>query len=232
MTRARNAWSALAPEQRTVALAAMLVLGSLLLPWYSKTTNAITRTGLDTKHEAKIAITVASFVEASIFLVAVAVLALMYARGQRKAFHLPFGDGIVVSAAGAWVGFLVFYRFIDHPPGGVSKTLAYDYGLSWGIFFGLLAGAFLLFAGTRLRLAHVPEPALPGEAPTVADRRPPRRRERPPRDAFGDPTEPPTTTTTGDPPTAATRVAPGRREGPSERPEGDGGTQLSFDEQE
>jgi hypothetical protein len=250
ITRLRRAFGVLAPEQRRVGLAALLVLGSMLLPWYSKTTNAITSQGLAATHESKMAITVPSFVEASIFLVAIAVLVLMFARGERRAFHLPFGDGIVVTAAGAWVGFLVFYRFVDQPAGGTTKTLAYSYDLSWGIFFGLLAAAFLAYAGTRLKLASVAEPPLPGDDPTTVASRP--RRERPPR-AAREPRAPredseaaarrrreaPTETRPRpeDPPTAATSVAPTRpeprdRPQPRDRPEVDGGTQLSFDEQE
>jgi hypothetical protein len=250
ITRLRRAFGVLAPEQRRVGLAALLVLGSMLLPWYSKTTNAITSQGLAATHESKMAITVPSFVEASIFLVAIAVLVLMFARGERRAFHLPFGDGIVVTAAGAWVGFLVFYRFVDQPAGGTTKTLAYSYDLSWGIFFGLLAAAFLAYAGTRLKLASVAEPPLPGDDPTTVASRP--RRERPPR-AAREPRAPredseaaarrrreaPTETRPRpeDPPTAATSVAPPRpeprdRPQPRDRPEVDGGTQLSFDEQE
>lgn len=246
--RVRRAFGVLAPEQRRVVLAAALVLVSMLLPWYSKSTNAITSRGLDSAHESKMAITVPSFVEASIFLVAIAVLALMFARGERKAFHLPFGDGIVVSAAGAWVAFLVFYRFIDQPSGGTTKTIAYSYDLSWGIFFGLLAAAFLIYAGTRLKLAQVPEPPLPGEpAPptTVAEPPPPRTerhertaaeraaeraaREQRRRDDTGEtavvPAPPPTTQAPAAPPTERADRAHGR-------PEIDGGTQLSFDEQE
>ncbi|WP_027005812.1 hypothetical protein [Conexibacter woesei] len=248
LSRLRRAYAGLATEQRRVGLAALLVLASMFLPWYSKSTNAITRNGLANLHESKMAILVPSFVEASIFLVAVAVLALMFFRGEGRAFHLPFGDGIVCTAAGAWVAFLVFYRFIDQPSGGTSKNLAYTYDLSWGIFFGLLAAAFLIYSGTRLRLAHVAEPPLPGEAPTAVA----------PID------EPPTTqapaesaTTTAPVPdeeaarlererrraeraarrgeertTVAPAAEPTTKAPAPDRPEIDGGTQLSFDEQE
>jgi hypothetical protein len=231
--RVPRSFNALVSEQRVVVLAAALVLVSMLLPWYSKTTNGVTRAGLSASHEAKLAIFVPSFVEASIFLVAIAILVLMFFRGEGSAFHLPFGDGLVVTAAGAWVGFLVFYRFIDQPAGGKTNNLVYSYDLSWGIFFGLLAAAFLIYAGTRLRLARVAEPPLPGEgpdAPTVADRRARRHagRERP-----LEPERPPRVDE------APTSVAPAatptvRRPRPArpERPEVDGGTQLSFDEQE
>jgi hypothetical protein len=227
ITRARRAFGALAPEQRRVLLAAALVLISMLLPWYSKATNGFSAGRFVSTHEAKMAIFVPSFVEASIFLVAIALLVLMFFRGEGSAFHLPFGDGIVVTAAGAWVGFLVFYRFIDQPAGGKTQNLVYSYDLSWGIFFGLLAAAFLIYAGNRLRLAKIAEPPLPGEGPTVVDRRPraDTRRTRP-----RPPTETPPPDLDDDPPTAATSIALDRRR--PARPAIDGGTQLSFDEQE
>jgi hypothetical protein len=226
IARLRRAVAHLAPEQRRVALAAALVLASLLLPWYSKSFAGVDGKGkVATNSEAKLAIFVPSFVEASIFLVAIAILVLMFFRGEDGAFHLPFGDGLVVTAGGAWVGFLVFYRFIDQPAGGKTDNLVYSYDLSWGIFFGLLAAAFLIYAGTRLRLARVAEPPLPGEgpdaSPTVADRRSRRQaeRERPPRG------EEPTAVAPAAAPTLRHPVRP-------DRPEIDGGTQLSFDEQE
>jgi hypothetical protein len=237
LSRLRRAYAGLATEQRRVGLAALLVLASMFLPWYSKSTNAITRNGLANLHESKMAILVPSFVEASIFLVAVAVLALMFFRGEGRAFHLPFGDGIVCTAAGAWVAFLVFYRFIDQPSGGTSKNLAYTYDLSWGIFFGLLAAAFLIYSGTRLRLAHVAEPPLPGEAPTevgpVAPAAPVATPEPAPGDAAAErerrraerAARRGEERTTVAPAPQPTTKAP-------DRPEIDGGTQLSFDEQE
>jgi hypothetical protein len=230
--RLRRALANLASEQRRVALAAALVLVSLLLPWYSKSFAGFDGKGkVATDSQAKLAIFVPSFVEASIFLVAVAIIVLMFFRGEKAAFHLPFGDGIVVSAGGVWVGFLVFYRFIDQPAGGKTNNLVYTYDLSWGIFFGLLAAAFLIYAGTRLRFANVAEPPLPGEgpttlaprpdvapeeAPTAVDRRAEREAERAARE------------TRRRAQSEKTAVAP--RE--PARPEIDGGTQLSFDEQE
>lgn len=248
LSRLRRAYAGLATEQRRVGLAALLVLASMLLPWYSKNTTGIVGGKLANGHESKMAIFVPSFVEASIFLVAIAVLALLFFRGEGRAFHLPFGDGIVCTAAGAWVAFLVFYRFIDQPAGGTSKNLAYTYDLSWGIFFGLLAAAFLIYSGTRLRLAHVAEPPLPGEAPTqvTRDDAPPTT-QAPTTQA---PAAPPTTVSDaeaarldrerrraeraarrGDEPTAVAPLPPETTKAPP-RPEIDGGTQLSFDEQE
>ena len=166
MTRLRSAWAGLGAEQRTVLVAALVLLATLLLPWYSRTTTTATVGGTPRiAHEAKAAITVFSWVEAAIFLVAVAVAALVLARGERRAFHLPGGDGVVVAAAGAWVTFLVFFRFVDKPSVASGGRIVIDYGLSWGIFFGLLAALGLLASGLRLRAAHVAEPALAPERP-------------------------------------------------------------------
>jgi hypothetical protein len=191
-------------EQRGVSVAALGLLASMLLPWYTRTTTAVTtglltQGGLLSKREHALAITTFTFVEAAIFLVAVGVLYLMYARGKQRGFHLPGGDGNVVTAAGAWATFLVFYRFVDQPSGNSSGRISTTYSLSWGIFFGLIAAGFLAYTGQRLRVSHIAEPPLP---PAVVP----------------GPTDPSTA------PTAVVR--------PRRRPPVDGGEQLTFDEGE
>jgi len=105
----------------------------------------------------------------------VAVLFLLFARAERRAFHLPGGDGGVITAAGAWVAFLVVWRFFDRPDLGRGVAV----GLQWGIFVALTAGIALAYAGVRIRAAQRPEPPLaraaephPSTAPpgTVATR--------------------------------------------------------------
>ena len=58
-----------------------------------------------------------SFVEAAIVLVGAAVLLLLRGRARGKQFHLPFGDGTVIAAAGAWCAVLIALRLFDRPPG-------------------------------------------------------------------------------------------------------------------
>jgi hypothetical protein len=228
--RIRAAWTALAPEQRLAAFCALGLFVTMFLPWYTRDTTAVVKGRLQTVSTTLMAWKAFSFVEAAILLVAVGVLVLVFARGERKAFHLPGGDGMVIFAGGVWVALLVFYRLIDNKTGATSDFQKVDYGVSWGIFVTLLCGAALAYAGQRLGSAHVAEPPLPGEAPTAADDRsaptPSRRerqreRERAREERARE--------------TAATSVAPRRPFGPEEqpeRPEIDGGTQLSFDEQE
>jgi hypothetical protein len=65
-----------------------------------------------------------SFVEAAEVLTAGGVLVLLRQRAREKAFHLPFGDGTVVLAAGAWAGLLIVVRLFDRPLGQNLLALA------------------------------------------------------------------------------------------------------------
>jgi hypothetical protein len=239
--RVRRAFGILAPEQRLAGAAALGLFVTMFLPWYTRDTTAVVGGKLQTVGSTLMAWKAFSFVEAAILLVAVGVLALLFARGEKKAFHLPGGDGLVILAAGAWVALLVFYRLIDNKTGATSEFQKVDYGVSWGIFVTLLCGLALAYTGQRIHQARLIEPPLPGEgpdAPTVADRRTAAEREaeRAAREQRrrGDtgetavvPASPPTTRAGGSESAPTERV-----ERAPVRPEIDGGTQLSFDEQE
>ncbi|MEX1142637.1 MAG: hypothetical protein WEB79_10050 [Thermoleophilaceae bacterium] len=99
-----------------------------------------------------------SFVEAAEVLVAVAVLTLLRQRAERRAFHLPFGDGIAIAAAGAWCAVLIATRMFDRPPGQTALAL--------------LCAGLLVAAGLREQARRPPDD-LPDE-PTAG---PPERRD-------------------------------------------------------
>ena len=234
MDSLRRVWSQLAREQRVAAVAALILLLTLFLPWYEKSYfDTKTRTPAQ---DSLSGFGSADFVMASVVLVALGVLALLWARGQERAFHLPFGDGIVIMVAGAWAGVLIFYRVLDHPDvSGAGATI----GIQWGVFVAFLAAAFLVYAGYRIHAAHRAEPLLPdGEhadapdpsptGPTIAVDIPPRRRGERPRRTI--PTEVPP------PPLPPTEEAPTVRR---RKPRDGGGSddrpmpgQMSFDEAE
>jgi hypothetical protein len=65
-----------------------------------------------------------SFVEAAEVLVGLGVLALVGARGEGRRFHLPFGDGTVVLAAGIWAALLIVVRLFERPLGQNLLALA------------------------------------------------------------------------------------------------------------
>jgi hypothetical protein len=114
------------------------------------------------------------------------VIVMLFARAERRAFHLPCGDGTVVTAAGGWAALLIFYRVFDRPDGA-----GYPVGIEWGFFLAFVAAGSLAYAGWRIRHAHRPEPPLPGETPTTAvppdaartEVAPRPRRRQPPPDA-------------------------------------------------
>ena len=171
----------LPPESRMTGGAAAALVVSLLLPWYQVSYFR----GGDAVTDSRSALQVFTWVEAAILLVALAVLFLVYARAQRQAFHLPGGDGVVVSVAGGWALALIVWRLFDKP--NVDERAA-TVGIQWGIFFALLAAAALVAAGARVRAAGRPEPPNP-----TADEEPeweePPRRERRERAANGRPRE-------------------------------------------
>jgi hypothetical protein len=145
-------------EQRTAAVAALLLIASTLGPF--------------------------SFVEVAEILLAVGVLALLRARAQGRRFHLPFGDGTAIAAAGIWAGVLIVVRLFDRPLGQNLLALA--------------CAAVLALAGARER-AKRPADDLPAEhraPPTSREEAPPARRGEPaPSPAaagFGAPDEAPT----------------------------------------
>ncbi len=160
--RLRLAWRALAPEQRLVAYAAVALLVTLFLPWYSTTFTAkvLVAKHVALAHDRQSAIGAFSWVEAAVLLVALGVLALLFARGEKRVFHLPGGDGAVLTGAGIWACVLIVWRFFDKPDLGEGVSV----GLEWGIFVALVAAAALALAGNNVRAAHRPEPsAVPPE---------------------------------------------------------------------
>jgi hypothetical protein len=164
------AWRELTPDQRLAAIAAIALLFSMLLPWYQETGNALVGNRLAPIDNSKNAFQVYSFVEAAVFVVSAGVLALLYARGHRRAFHLPGGDGAVIMGAGLWVMFLVFYRQLDKPDGRHEGPINTSVGVEWGIFVAFLLGALLAYAGYRIRAHHTPEPVADDAPPAPSGR--------------------------------------------------------------
>ncbi len=199
-SRLARAWRMLPPDRRLAAIAALGLFLTLFLPWYQETVIA---SGAATKlRSASASLTgwgAFSFVEAAVLLVAVAVLVLLFYRAEGRAFHIPGGDGGVITAAGLWTALLIVWRMFDKEGTTGHGQYATTSGIEWGIFIALGVAALLAYAGSRIRSAHEPEPPLPGELRTDAGDRPP---------PGGDPAR--------SQPTAATAVAatPRARQGP------------------
>ena len=166
--RLADAWRKLPSERRLAAVAAILLFVSLFFPWYQETVIA---PGAASKLQSTSASLTGwgafSFVEAAILLVACAVLTLLYQRAEGRAFHIPGGDGGVITAAGLWVCVLVIWRIFDKQGTSSHGQFATTSGIEWGIFVALGVAGLLAYAGSRIRSAHVPEPPLPGERPVA-----------------------------------------------------------------
>jgi hypothetical protein len=132
LRRAGRAFRLLNLEQRAAAVAALLLIVSTFGPF--------------------------SFVEAAEILLALGVLALLFARAEGKRFHLPFGDGTAVAAAGIWAGLLILVRVFDR-----------SLGLN---LLALACAAILFLAGARER-AKRPADDLPPEHTTQVAGPPP-----------------------------------------------------------
>jgi hypothetical protein len=208
----------LPPELRNAGIAAAALVVTLLLPWYQK---SYVPKGSRSFVQANLsAFGVFSFIEAAVLLVALGVLYLVWARANRRAFHLPGGDGTVIMAAGAWALVLLAWRLFDKP--GVNDPGA-TVGIQWGIFAAFVAAGALTATGARVRAAHRPEPPNPAaeEDDWEAAAPRPRRRssDRPLRDTAavtevlrdppawsGEPPQEPPTGRRTDPSEADTRV--------------------------
>ena len=158
--RVRGAWKSVDRDQRLAGLAAGALLFTMFLPWYEK--NAFDKDSGKFATDTVSAFGVISFVEAAIFLVAAGVLVLVFARGERRTFHLPGGDGTVIFAAGLWAALLIFYRVFDRPD---VKGAAGTVGIQWGFFAAFVAAGALAYAGQRIRMAGRPEPPAHDEKP-------------------------------------------------------------------
>jgi hypothetical protein len=166
-----RAWRGLPFERRLAAGAALALFVTLFLPWYQETVIASGVNSLRSISASMTGWAAFSFVEAAVLLVAVSVLALLFVRAEGGAFHVPGGDGGVITAAGFWTCVLIVWRMFDKEGTSGHGQVATTSGIEWGIFVALAVAGVLTYAGTRIRRAHEPEPPLPGDG-ARASRRP------------------------------------------------------------
>jgi hypothetical protein len=93
-----QAWRLLGSEQRVAAAGSLLLIVSTFGPF--------------------------TFVEAAEVLAALGVLMLLKKRAEGSVFHLPFGDGTAIAAAGVWCGVLILVRLFDRSLGQNLLALA------------------------------------------------------------------------------------------------------------
>jgi hypothetical protein len=161
--RAIRAFRTLEPERRMAAIASVLLFFTLFLPWYQRTFFIVIHGKPTPASDTSTGWGAFSFVEAAVLLVAVGVLTLLFQRAEGRAFHLPGGDGWIITVAGGWTSCLVIWRIFDKQGATSQGQYVNSSGIEWGIFVALAVAAFLTYSGARVRAAHDPEPPLPGE---------------------------------------------------------------------
>jgi hypothetical protein len=163
--RLTRVWRALPSERRWAAAAALGLFATLFLPWYQETVIARGVTSLRSLSDSLTGWGAFSFVEAAVLLVAAGVLLLLFVRAEGEAFHVPGGDGGVITVAGAWACVLIIWRMFDKQGTTGHGLYTTSSGIEWGIFVALAVAGLLAYTGTRIRRAHEPEPPLPSERP-------------------------------------------------------------------
>jgi hypothetical protein len=169
LNRTVNVWRALDRDQRIAGVAALALFVSLFLPWFQQT--GINLRGQPTSIELT-GFAIFTFIEASVLLVAGGILLMLFARGERRPFHLPGGDGLVISVGGAWIFILLTARVINKP-----EQVHIGTGVDWGLALAFAAAAALVFTGIRIRTRHRPEPPLPAAVIPTPRRAPDRGSE-------------------------------------------------------
>ena len=94
-----KAWRVLGSEQRVAAVGSILLIVSTVSSNFT-------------------------WVEVAEIVTALAVLLLLKRRADGYEFHLPFGDGTAIAAAGAWCILLILVRLFDRPLGQSALALA------------------------------------------------------------------------------------------------------------
>jgi hypothetical protein len=166
--RVARVWRTLPRERRLAALAGAAFILILFLPWYQRQYFTLVGGRPVGAADTQSGWQAFSFVEAAVLLVAAGVLTLLFQRGEGRAFHLPGGDGWIITAAGAWTVALIVWRMFDKQGATTQAQHVVNYGIEWGIFAALADAALLAYAGSRIRAAHAPEPPLPGERAPAA----------------------------------------------------------------
>src|SRR4051812_45491542 len=137
--RLTELFSSLPPPARLAAVGALVVAGSMLLPWYGiQFGPGLSQAGLDSFGLGKLALLLT--VGAAIYLI------VRCAGGYE--LPRPLHEGSLLAAAGAWSAVLVGYLMLDKPEVIAGNM---DIHLRYGIFVALGGSLALLVGGLRLR---------------------------------------------------------------------------------
>lgn len=134
--------------RKLAAVASIVFVVSLFLPWYEKSVfPAGAKDFVTTSLSAFGAFT---WIEAALLLVDAAVLTLLYLRSTNRRVELPTGDGTMIAMAGGWMVLLLIVRVFDRPSVD-GEGAAASVGLQWGLLIAMAAAGAILAAGLATR---------------------------------------------------------------------------------
>jgi hypothetical protein len=127
---------ALRGGRRFAAVGALIVLGSMVLPWYGlKVIPGLSQTGLDAF----------GWGQAALAITALSALLLISRCAQGHPLPRPLAEGPLLVVAGAWAAVLVGYLMIDRPNAFDPLKVT----LSYGIFVALGGAITMVLGGVR-----------------------------------------------------------------------------------
>jgi hypothetical protein len=130
------------PNERLAGVGALVVIASLLLPWYgAPIANDLVKTGFGNFN----------FATAAMLLTAAAAIYLIIEVGDGYRPPRPLTVGTLLIVAGVWTALLILYQMIDRPQFHFD-TLNDDYNVRYGTFVALGGAAAIVLAGTRRRV--------------------------------------------------------------------------------
>jgi hypothetical protein len=128
----------LRPAERLCILGALVVAGSLILPWYDVAFTGISRTALDKF----------GFVHVALLLTVGSAVVLILRAKRGYVLPRPLSEGVLLAVAGGWAAMLVIYLMLDRPEQLEGSTKV---GLRLGSFVALGGAVVLIVGGLRVR---------------------------------------------------------------------------------
>jgi hypothetical protein len=144
LSRPDELFRSLAEHDRLATVGALLIVGSMLLPWYGVTVSGgLVKTGFNAF----------GLVQAALLLTVGSALVLIARTAWGFRPPRPLHAGTLLAASGVWSALLIAYRMADRPEfdiPGVERI-----ALRYGIFVALAGAALLFVGGLRRRREEV-----------------------------------------------------------------------------
>jgi hypothetical protein len=137
----RARFGRLVPAERLAAVGAVVVLGSLVLPWYGlELIDHLSQTGIDSF----------GWGHAALVLTAGSALVLLWISGRGYRLPRPLAEGPLLMLAGGWCALLAVYLILDRPDNFDPLRVT----LRFGIFVPFIGAAAMVLGGLGVTGVH------------------------------------------------------------------------------